>query len=133
MESVATETIQEQKQTKNSSFAEWCMLELFGHQQIAGYVTEATIGGCSFLRVDVPQRADQGDGVMYTRLFGNGAIYAVNITTEAEVRAAVERFHPKPYVPRVRENRMIEGRGTDEEENERYNAYSRDDDDDDEY
>ena len=107
MSEQSTQTIQEQKQAKNNSFAEWCIVELFGHQQIAGFVTEATIGGCAFMRVDVPQRPDQGEGVMYTRLFGNGAIYAVNITTEAEARAAVERFHPKPYVPRVRESAML--------------------------
>jgi hypothetical protein len=108
------ETIKEQKQIKNQQFAEWCILELFGHQQIAGFVTEATIGGCSFLRVDVPNRADQGEGVMYTRLFGNGAIYAVNITTEAEARAAIERLHPKPYVPRVRESAMLPAGAYDE-------------------
>lgn len=108
MESQATQTIIEQKQAKNGSFSEWCILELFGHQQIAGLVTEATIGGCAFLRVDVPNREDQGDGVMYTRLFGNGAIYAINITTENEARAAVEKFHPKPYVPRTRERAQLE-------------------------
>lgn len=116
MSEQATQTIQEQKQSKNNSFAEWCILELFGHQQIAGFVTEATIGGCSFLRVDVPLRADQGEGVMYTRLFGNGAIYAVNITTETEARAAVERFHPKPFVPRVRESAMLTAGDDDDDD-----------------
>lgn len=35
-------------------FESWCIVELFGHQRIAGLVTEQTIGGCNFVRVDVP-------------------------------------------------------------------------------
>ncbi len=35
-------------------FEAWAIVELFGHQKIAGRLTEQTIGGCHFLRVDVP-------------------------------------------------------------------------------
>ena len=35
-------------------FDHWCIVELFGHNQIAGKVTEQAIGGQSFVRVDVP-------------------------------------------------------------------------------
>ncbi len=46
----------EQTQQK---FENWCLVELFGHQQIAGWVTEATIGGCALVRVDVPAINDR--------------------------------------------------------------------------
>ena len=80
-------------------FEQWCLVELFGHQQIAGFVTEATIGGCAFVRVDVPK--PDGEGDLYTRYFGNGAIYAINPTTKEEVFSIVAMIHPKPPTPRV--------------------------------
>lgn len=78
-------------------FESWGMLELFGHQRIAGRITEQTIGGCSFVRVDVPEC----EGIpAYTRMFGQGAIYALTITSEDVARrlAATMRARPvKPY------------------------------------
>ena len=62
-------------------FDQWAVVELFGHQQIAGRVTEASIGGCSFLRVDVPDQpaipahdyyAERPALPAYTRYFGQG-------------------------------------------------------------
>jgi hypothetical protein len=82
-----------------TKFEQWCLVELFGHQQIAGFVTEATIGGCAFIRVDVPK--PDGDGDLYTRYFGNGAVYAINPTTKEEVLRVVGMLHPKPPTPRV--------------------------------
>lgn len=87
-----------------AKFEHWCLVELFGHQQIAGLVTEATIGGCSFIRVDVPNAG--GEGTMYTRYFGNGAIYAINVTTREDVLKIVQRAHPAP-TPRTVEQRSL--------------------------
>lgn len=64
----------------------WAVLELFGHVRLAGHVTEATIGGCSFLRVDVPNRPEEGEGVKLTRYFGNGAIYSMTPVSEEVAR-----------------------------------------------
>jgi len=36
-------------------FEEWALLELFGHQRLAGRVTGTAARGASFVRVDVPQ------------------------------------------------------------------------------
>ena len=41
-------------QQPEKAFEQWAIVEIFGHQRIAGKVTEQTIGGCSFVRVDVP-------------------------------------------------------------------------------
>jgi len=86
-------------------FEQWAILELFGKQRIAGLVSEETIGGCSFVRVDVPKTTEEGWA--FTKLFGNGAIYAITITTKERVLKAVELLCPKPYTPRVSEDRMI--------------------------
>lgn len=55
-------------------FETWAVLELFGHVRLAGLVTEASIGGCAFLRVDVPNKEGE---TQFTRYFGNGAIYSM--------------------------------------------------------
>jgi len=76
-------------QSKDSSekFESWAVVELFGHQRIAGKVTEATIGGCSFLRVDVPKTEKRQ---AYTKYYGNGAIYAMTPCDEEVGRIASE-------------------------------------------
>ena len=96
--------------SEQEKFDSWAVVELFGHQQIAGRVTEASIGGCSFLRVDVPdQPAIPGDAAYqwdkgqpatptYTRYFGNGAIYAMSPCTEAAARGVAARIRVKPPI-----------------------------------
>ena len=72
---------------------QWAVVELFGHQKIAGLLTEATIGGCSFVRVDVPEN---GDSPGFTKLYGNGAIYAISFVTEDIARRAASYYEVKP-------------------------------------
>ena len=98
-----------------NTFKEWCVIELFGHQRMAGWVTEATIGGCQFLRVDVPQ---VGERPAFTKLLGQGAIYAVTIVSEAVARGLIEGFRIDPVniydIPALRQQR-IGLTGADEE------------------
>jgi len=64
---------------KNSAkLDEWCLVELFGHQRIVGHVTEATIAGGAFIRVDVPRKGTQGEETEFTRFFGPSAIYSLS-------------------------------------------------------
>src|SRR5205807_1686045 len=58
-----------------STFEEWALVELFGHSRIVGKVTEATIAGGAFIRVDVP---DKDGNTVFTRFFGPGAIYSMS-------------------------------------------------------
>lgn len=71
----------------SEKFECWCLVELFGHSKIAGYVTEQSIGGQSFVRVDVPETKRQKG---FTRLFGSGAIYAMNPVAEDIARGLAE-------------------------------------------
>ena len=77
----------------NEKFEQWAIVELFGHQRIVGLVTEQTIGGTSFVRVDVP-KIDDKQG--FTKLYGQGAIYAMTFVDEETGRAAVKHMAPKP-------------------------------------
>lgn len=71
----------------------WAVVELFGHQKIAGKVTEQMIAGGAFLRVDVPAV----DGAQeFTRFYGANAIYAITPTTEEIACRAVGALHIRP-------------------------------------
>lgn len=74
-------------------FEQWAIVELFGHQRIAGLITEQAIGGTSFVRVDVPG-TDGKQG--FTKLYGQGAIYGMTFVDEETGRAAVKQIAPKP-------------------------------------
>jgi hypothetical protein len=100
------------------SFDQWCILELFGRQVIAGRVTEQVIGGCSFIRIDVPETDHKP---AFTRFYGQGAIYAMTPVSEEVARVALRRFEPEPvnvYVPELRQLTGRAGFGAPGEESE---------------
>lgn len=102
------------------SFDQWCIVELFGHQRIAGRVTEQTIGGCAFVRVDVPSVQEIPS---YTRLLGQGAIYAINPVTEEIAYAAAKSYRAVPIsayeIPELRALRSQSALPLNDEDEER--------------
>lgn len=76
-----------------SPFNEWAMVELFGHQRIVGRVTEATLAGGAFLRVDVPP-FDKAPA--FTRFYSPGSIFSISPITEAVARGLMERYRNEP-------------------------------------
>ena len=78
---------------EGKDFKEYAIIDLFGHQRIAGRVSEQQIGGSSFVRVDVPQIGEQKP---FTKLFGSGAIYSITITDEETAKAAAAYIAPEP-------------------------------------
>jgi len=79
----------------------WGLLELMGHQRIAGKLSEENFGG-TFIRVDVPE---VNDTPAYTKLFGQSAIYAVTFTSEEVARKLAERLRIVPVQPYEIESR----------------------------
>jgi hypothetical protein len=77
-------------------FESWAMVELYGHQRIVGKVSEATIGGCAFVRVDVPEI---GEKKAFTRFFGNGAIYSLNPVSEEIAQELLKTCRNEPVKP----------------------------------
>jgi hypothetical protein len=75
------------------SFEAWGLLELFGHQRLSGKLSDQTIGGVHFLRIDVPA---VGDVPTYTRFFTQGAIYSMTVTTEEVARRLAENLRAQP-------------------------------------
>lgn len=92
-------------QTDAAKFEGWCVVEVFGHQKFAGYVSEQALGGASFVRVDVPECVGEpGDPPIpaFTKLFGDAAIYSISPVSEEFARAAAAWLRKRPvdiYMP----------------------------------
>jgi hypothetical protein len=106
------------EQQQQSKFEGWAVVEVFGHQRYAGFVTTETFGQAALFRVDVPP-LDERDRVLkhyeyvegknvppgstvkeaavqgYTKYFGPGAIYALTPCTQEAAVKAVEAIQPR--------------------------------------
>ena len=71
----------------------WCVVEIFGHQRVAGRVTETTVAGGPFLRVDVPETSDTP---AYTRYYSPQAVYSFAPVTEEVARGLAEAIRARP-------------------------------------
>lgn len=85
-------------QKPDSTIEGYYIVELFGHNVIAGYVTEQSIGGAPFVRVDVPETDDKDP---FTKFFNGSAIYALTPTDEATAHEAARRLSTRPVSPWV--------------------------------
>lgn len=109
------------EQTQNK-FEGWAVIEMFGHQKIAGFVTTESYGQAALFRVDVPELPERetvtrrgeysstqylpaGSKVKrpaeppYSKLIGPGAVYAINPCTEETVRQYIEANRKLPLIP----------------------------------
>jgi hypothetical protein len=80
-------------EVKQDKFEEWAILELFGHQRLAGKVSEAAIGGGAFVRVDVP---DDKGRTKFTKFLHPNAIYSISPVDENVAVAAAQRIDSVP-------------------------------------
>lgn len=69
---------------EENTFRQWALVEIFGHQKIAGLVSEQVIAGQGFVRIDVP---DAGEQPGYTKFYGPSAIYSITPCEEVIARA----------------------------------------------
>lgn len=94
-------------------FDQWCLVELFGHQKIVGKVTEASLAGGAFLRVDVPEFEGQP---AFTRYFGPGAIYSINPIAEQVAMGLLVHYRNAPVNEyQLTSNKFLENHVSEEE------------------
>lgn len=75
--------------TAAPAFAGHAIAELYGHQRIAGFVSEQKIAGVLFLRVDVPDGA--------THLYHPSAVFGLHPCDQAAAEAAARAIgEPEP-------------------------------------
>lgn len=110
-------------------FEMWAVVEVFGHQKFAGKVTEQSIGGCNFVRVDVPgvpeSKGRYGDAIgerpPFTKLFGQGAIYSMTPVDESVALAVARSIAAEPmsiYIPAEFKPRPAIEAGSDDDEDD---------------
>ncbi len=109
-----------ESQEQQVKFEQWCIVELYGRNRIVGLVSEKTIGGMAFIRVDVPEvvrdaeRYENGERLKYqetipafTKFFGQGAIYAMTPVSEEIGRAMAKQRADRPIsafeLPKLKE------------------------------
>jgi hypothetical protein len=77
----------------DEKFDQWGIVSLFGHSTVAGKISEQKIGGCSFVRVDVPET----DGKQpITMFYSENAIYSIAITGEETARLTAKNIDMVP-------------------------------------
>ncbi len=111
------------EQTERQGFEGWCILELMGHRRLAGRVSEATIGGGSFIRIDVPGDESRPGA---TQFYAPGSVYAITPTTEEIARRVAAGCRPAPVEEWELPKRLNAGSGAidveaddeDEDQNE---------------
>jgi hypothetical protein len=74
-------------------FDSWAIVELFGHNRIAGKCSEQNVAGANMLRIDVPETENNP---AFSRLLGHAAIYAINPVTEEVARHWAKMLHCAP-------------------------------------
>ena len=107
---------------QNDKFNQWAIVELFGRQKIAGLVSEATLAGGAFIRVDVPACGGQK---AYTRFFGPSAIYGISPCEEKIARDMVEQCGSEP-VHRYQLPMLVEGKPDKDDDSPGYTIGSGD-------
>ena len=78
---------------EQAKFEGYAIVELMGHNTIAGYVSEVAIAGAAMLRVDVPAVGDQP---AFTKFVGGSAIYGITPTTAEIAQRAAARLRVRP-------------------------------------
>jgi hypothetical protein len=110
-----------QSESASDKLDTWALVEIMGHQKIAGHITEQTIAGSAMLRVDVPACGEQKS---YTRFYGASAIYSISPTTEEIARAMAKNCCSEP-VSRYELPRIANAVPTDDRPSiSRENAYA---------
>lgn len=75
---------------------DWALVELFGHNKIAGKVKTVSLLGAPFIRVDVPASAEQKE---YTRFYNPKSVYSISPTTKEIATAVAAECHSEPVRP----------------------------------
>lgn len=93
--------VEDKAKTTDTSdpFAMWAILELMGHRRLAGFVTEATIGGASFIRIDVPDEDGESELGIVSQFYSPSAVYCITPTTKEIVMRMAARNRPAPVQP----------------------------------
>lgn len=72
----------------------WGIVQLMGHQQLAGRLSEVSVAGSAMLRIDVPDPTDKTK--FRTAIRGAGAVYGIDFVDETIARASAVAHNSRP-------------------------------------
>lgn len=75
------------------AFEGWAVLELMGHRKLGGLLSEAVVGGASFIRIDVPAEEGQPGA---TQFYSPASVYCITPCTEETARGLARGQRPAP-------------------------------------
>jgi hypothetical protein len=78
---------------KQISFKNWAIVELFGHNQLSGLVTEEVISGQSFIRIDVPKTSKVP---AFTKYHLPTAVYGLTPVDKEYATRMAEKINAEP-------------------------------------
>jgi hypothetical protein len=78
-----------------TAYEGWAVVELMGHRERPGRVSEVEMYGGKLLRIDIPGE----DGVEVTEFYGVTSIYALRPTSEEVARDRAKRLNVRPVRP----------------------------------
>lgn len=81
---------------EHAKYEGWVVLELMGHRRLGGYLSEETIAGASFVRIDIPDPAKEDDSWQATQFYSPAAVYCITPTTRELARALARTCSPSP-------------------------------------
>lgn len=80
--------------TTEEKFEGWAILEIMGHQRFAGHISSQTVGGQSFVRLDVPEVDEHTPA--FSKLFGGSSVYCITPVSEEVARLSAEGMKRSP-------------------------------------
>lgn len=138
---------------KQAQFEGWAVVEVFGHQRYAGYVTTEAFGQAVLFRVDVPPLEERErtakhyeylDGKSippgstmkeaavqgYTKYFGPGAIYALTPCTQEAAEKAVAAMQSRDVsIVKLAPERALPAQGYDDDADDNEHEFEEAEDD----
>ena len=95
--------------TEAPKLGQWVVLDLFGRQRAAGYLTGVKLGGAEFLRLQIP--ASNGQQAR-TIDYNPSAIYSIEYVDEETVRMVASMDRPPEPVNAWSARRMVQAGGS---------------------
>jgi hypothetical protein len=62
----------------------WGVVEIMGHRTRAGRLSDAQLGGTTFLQIEHPTRVDHTGDRPLTEMYGQAAIFAIRLCSQDE-------------------------------------------------
>lgn len=75
-------------------FKTWAVVEVMGHVEYAGYVSQENIAGAPMLRIDVPE---SGSHPAFTKYIAPSALYGISPCSEETARLRSKSSHYQPF------------------------------------